>query len=85
MTLDVGTFAEKVNGELVGGRVIGLYGGKKVFLTGIGDDGQPFLTAEGLDLDNTIVTATEVETPAPKKGRKKVEDTVSVDDVQIEV
>jgi hypothetical protein len=43
------------------------------------------LTAEGLDLDNTIVTATEAEAPAPKKGRKKVEDTVSVDDVQIEV
>jgi hypothetical protein len=85
MTLDVGAFAAKVNGELVGGRVIGLYGGKKMFLTAVGDDGQPFLTAEGLDLDNTIVTATEAEAPAPKKGRKKVEDTVSVDDVQIEV
>lgn len=74
----------RLNAESAGGRLIVMHEGRKQYITDIGDDGQPFLNALGLELHN----AAEAEpAPAPKKREKKVvEDVASTSDgVQIEV
>lgn len=80
---DVVAFAEKVGGELVAGRVIGVVGGKRVYLTGVGEKGEVFLTEEGL-LAQDALDAAPAPAPAPKAKRAKKE-TVADDPVQLEL
>lgn len=75
-----------LNAESAGGRLVVWHDGKKQYITDIGDDGQAFLNALGLELHNAADNAAE-PAPTPKKREKKVvEDVVATsDDVQIEV
>lgn len=74
--MDINTLATKVDGEVVGGRLLARVNGKKVYLTGIGDDGQPFLNEEGLRISNELShleAAQPATEPAPKRTRRKAE------------
>jgi hypothetical protein len=74
---------KRLNAEAAGGRLVVMHDGKKQYITDIGDDGQPFLNALGLELHNA---ADNEPTPVTKKREKKVESVVATgDDVQIEV
>lgn len=75
--MDINELAGRVNGEIVGGRLLALVNGKKVYLTGVGDDGKPFLNEVGLKISNEL----SFQPPAPaaaeesvaKRGRRKAE------------
>lgn len=74
--MDINTLATKVDGEVVGGRLVARVNGKKVYLTGIGDDGQPFLNEEGLRISNELshlAAPQPAVEPAPKRTRRKAE------------
>jgi len=63
--LDIGLFAAKVGGEVVGGRVMGVVDGVKVYLTDYeAEDGQPYMTEAGILLDS------QTDNPAPKPSRR---------------
>jgi hypothetical protein len=73
----------RLKAESAGGRLVVMHEGKKQYITDIGDDGQAFLNALGLELHNA---ADAEAAPAPKKRDKKVESVATTsDDVQIEV
>ena len=74
----------RLNAESAGGRLIVMHDGKKQYITDIGDDGQPFLNALGLELHNAAEAA---PAPTSKKREKKVVEDVATtgDDVQLEV
>lgn len=76
----------RLNAESAGGRLVVLHEGTKKYITDIGDDGQPFLNALGLELHNALDNE---PVPTPKKREKKVEivepPVATSDDVQIEV
>jgi hypothetical protein len=80
--MDINALAAKVNGEIVGGRLIAVVDGKKQYLSGVSDSGEPFLTELGLQISNELSFAkepvVEAEAPAPKRSRRKAE-TVEVD------
>lgn len=76
--MDINTLASKVGGEIVGGRLVATVNDKKVYLSGIGDDGQPFLNEEGLRISNELshveaAQAAPAAESAPKRGRRKAE------------
>lgn len=74
--MDINALAIKVDGEVVGGRLVALVNGKKVYLTGIGEDGKPFLNEEGLRISNELShleAAQPAPEPAPKRTRRKAE------------
>lgn len=85
--MDINELATKVDGEVVGGRLVATVNGKKIYLTGIGEDGTPFLNEEGLRISNELshkeaaqaALAAEV---APKRARRKTE---SVEPEQLEL
>jgi len=86
--MNIYELAEKVGGEIVGGRLIGVVDGKKQYLSEVGSDGQAFLTPAGLLLANEPIPEVTVEevvaiTEEPPKRKKKSE--TDVDDVQIEI
>jgi hypothetical protein len=90
--MNIYELAEKIGGEIVGGRLLGMVDGKKQYLSDVGSDGQPFLNAEGIALANepmpaTPITVEETATVAEEapKRKKKNESGVEVDDVQIEI
>ena len=73
----------RLNAESAGGRLIVVHEGTKKYITDIGDDGQAFLNALGIELHNA---ADNEPISAIKKRDKKVESSVTTnDDVQIEV
>lgn len=83
MTLD--ELAVALNAESMGGRLIVLVDDKRTYITDIGDDGQPFLNALGLQLNNEAEAAA-ADKPAKAPKAKKVEaDAAPTDEVQIEV
>jgi hypothetical protein len=88
--MNIYELAEKVGGEIVGGRLIGVVDGKKQYLSEVGSDGQAFLTAAGLLLANepipevTVEEVAAVTEEAPKR-KKKNEAGVETDDIQIEI
>jgi hypothetical protein len=80
--MDINVLAEKVGGEIVGGRLIAVVDGKKQYLTAVGSDGMPFLNELGLKISNELSfeapaepaePAEPPEAPAPKRGRRKAE------------
>jgi hypothetical protein len=72
--MDINALADKVGGEIVGGRLLAVVDGKKQYLTAVGDNGEPFLNELGLKLSNELsFEAPEPEAPAPKRGRRKAE------------
>lgn len=73
----------RLNAESAGGRLVVTHDGKKQYITDIGDDGQPFLNALGLELHNALDNQ---PVAAPKKREKKIESAAATsDEVQIEV
>jgi hypothetical protein len=86
--MNINELAEKVGGEIVGGRLIAVIDGKKQYLSDVGSDGQQFLNAEGIALANEPIPEVILEevvaiTEEPPKRKKKSE--TDVDDVQIEI
>lgn len=78
--MDINELANKVGGEIVGGRLVALVDGKKAYLTTIGDDGKPFLNELGLRISNELSLAESAKPepepkaePAPKRTRRKPE------------
>jgi hypothetical protein len=65
MTFDPVDIAKKYNGELVGGCVSAVVGGKKEYL---------IIRKEGTHVPTELLLALESGTPAPKKGKKKAEE-----------
>jgi hypothetical protein len=86
--MNINELAEKVGGEIVGGRLIAVVDGKKQYLSDVGSDGQQFLNAEGIALANEPIPEVIIEEvvaiteEAPKRKKKSETD---VDDVQIEI
>jgi hypothetical protein len=89
--MDINALAEKVGGEIVGGRLIAMVDGKKQYLTAVGDNGEPFLTELGLKISNELSfaqPAPEPEAPAPKRTRRKAEPTevdITPDALEIDI
>lgn len=74
--MDINELADKVGGEIVGGRLLATVEGKKAYLTNVGDDGKAFLNDLGLKISNElshVEAAAVAEEPAPKRGRRKAE------------
>lgn len=73
--MDINELATKVGGEIVGGRVLATVGGKKAYLTNVGEDGKPFLNELGLKISNELSFAepAPAEEPTPKRSRRKAE------------
>ena len=78
----------RLGAESAGGRLVVWHEGKKQYITDIGDDGQAFLNALGIELHNELDNA---PIPAVKKREKKVVEDIAEapvatsDEVQIEV
>lgn len=89
MTLD--ELAVAIGAESMGGRLIVLVDDKRTYITDIGDDGQPFLNALGLQLHNDAeAAAANKPAKAPRAKKADVEvapegEAAATDDVQIEV
>ena len=91
--MNIYELANKVGGEIVGGRLIATINGVKQHLSEIGSDGQAFLNAAGLALVNEPApevaptveeVASAVEEPATKtKKTKSALDTL--DEVEIKI
>ena len=73
--MDMNAFAQLVGGEMVGGRVLAIVDGKKVYLSGTDDAGESFLNEVGIRLRDTLDDG-----PKPR-GRPRKPRT---DDVDIE-
>lgn len=72
--MDINELADKVGGEIVGGRLVAVVDGKKAYLTSIGAAGAPFLNELGLRISNELSHAEAPEpAPTPKRGRRKAE------------
>jgi len=89
MTLD--ELAVAVGAESMGGRLIVRVNDKRTYITDIGDDGQPFLNALGLQMNNEAEAAAAFKVAKSAKSKKveaEVAPVVAVattDEVQIEV
>lgn len=83
LNMNLNELETRLNAESSGGRLVVMHEGKKQYITDIGDDGQAFLNALGLELHNA---ADAEPAPTPKKRDKKIESAVATsDEVQIEV
>ena len=67
---EINTLAEKLSGEIVGGRLVAVVHGKKQYLTNIASDGTAVLNEVGLAVSNELSLA---EAAAPRRGRRKAE------------
>lgn len=87
MTLD--ELAVAIGAESMGGRLIVVVDEKRTYITDIGDDGQPFLNALGVQLNNEAEAAAAnkpAKAPRAKKADTEVAaEATATDEVQIEV
>lgn len=89
MTLD--ELAVALDAESMGGRLIVVIDDKRTYITDIGDDGQPFLNALGLQMHNDAEAAAANKPAKAPKAKKAdtevapVAEVATTDDVQIEV
>lgn len=89
MTLD--ELAVAVGAESMGGRLIVRVNDKRTYITDIGDDGQPFLNALGVQMNNDAEAAAAAKASKANKTKKvevevaPVAAVATTDEVQIEV
>lgn len=77
--MGINELAEKLGGEVVGGRLVATVNGKRVYLTNVGAGGEQILNEVGLEVSNSM----SFEEPPAKKTRRKAE-APAVDLAQIE-
>ena len=88
--MNIYELANKVGGEIVGGRLIATVNGVKQHLSDIGSDGQAFLNAAGLALINdptpeVAPTIEEVATVVEPKTKKTKSALDTLDEVEIKI
>jgi hypothetical protein len=81
--MNVNEIAAKLNGEMVGNRVIVNHKGKREYATGLYDDGSVFLNELGVELMQAIDAA--AQKPKATTGPRRVGLKTNLDDVQIDV
>lgn len=74
--MDMNAFAQLVGGEMVGGRVLAVVDGKKVYLSDTDDSGASFLNEVGIRLRDTVDEGSSKPRGRPRKPRP--------DDVDVE-
>lgn len=84
MKMDINELADKVGGEIVGGRLLATVDGKKAYLTNVGEDGSAYLNELGLKISNELSfveapaqvapqEAPQEEAATPKRSRRRAE------------